>query len=367
MTRLMRRNFDWVLLCLVLLLSGLGILLIASALSGNAVLANWPLRQAAFLATGIPLLFMAAALDYRLLTSIASSLYLLLLVALLLILVFGTSAGGAQRWFFVGDFLLQPSELVKLGMILVLARYLSSQEEAQAESIFTPIAALFIMAPAVALIYLQPSFSTALSLLVIGAIMLAISGLRWRYALVLLTGAVAAAVPIWQFLLKDYMKSRVLGFLNPAHVPAAEHYNIEQAVISIGSGGWLGRGLFRGSQNQLHFLRVRHTDFIFSVTAEELGFVGAVVLIVLFALLLLRLLHIAGIARDSFGRLIVVGVTAMILFQFVVNIGMNLNLLPATGVPLPFISYGGSSLWTMLIGIGLAESVALRRRKIEFA
>ena len=366
MKRLLRRDFDWVLLGLALLLSGLGILLIASALSGNAILAGWPLRQALFLATGIPLLFLAAALDYRLLTSIATPIYLFLLVALLLILVFGTSAGGAQRWFFVGDFLLQPSELMKLGVILVLARYLSSREE-QAESIFTPIAALFIMAPAVALIYLQPSFSTALSLLVIGAVMLAISGLSWRSALLLLTAAVAAAVPIWQFLLKGYMKTRVLAFLNPAHVPAAEHYNIEQAVISIGSGGWLGRGLFRGSQNQLHFLRVRHTDFIFSVTAEELGFVGAVVLIVIFALLLLRLLYIAGIARDSFGRLIVVGVTAMILFQFVINIGMNLNLLPATGVPLPFISYGGSSLWTMLIGIGLAESVALRRRKIDFA
>jgi rod shape determining protein RodA len=366
MTHFLRRDFDLVLLALVLALSGFGVLLVASALSGNAVLASWPLRQAAFLAGGLVLLFLSAALDYRLLTSIAYPLYLLLLVALLLILVFGTSAGGAQRWFFVGDFLLQPSELVKLGVILALARYLSSRE-GQSESLFTPIGALCILAPAVALIYLQPNFSTALSLVAIGAIMVAVSGLGWRSAIVLLAAAAAAAVPIWRFLLQDYMKSRVMAFLNPAQVPAAERYNIEQAVISIGSGGWLGRGLFRGSQNQLHFLRVRHTDFIFSVTAEELGFVGAVVLIVLFTLLLLRLLHIAGIARDSFGRLIVVGVSAMILFQVTVNIGMNLNLLPATGVPLPFVSYGGSSLWTMLIGIGLAESVALRRRKIDFA
>ena len=162
------------------------------------------------------------------------------------------------------------------------------------------------------------------------------------------------------------MRNRVMMFLNPTAATAADRYNVEQAMISIGSGGWLGRGLFRGSQSQLHFLRIRHTDFIFSVTAEELGFIGAVLLIVLMALLLLRLLRVASIARDTYGRLIVVGVTAMIMFQMVVNIGMNLSLMPVTGLPLPFISYGGSALWTMLIGIGLAESVAMRYRKIEF-
>jgi rod shape determining protein RodA len=178
--------------------------------------------------------------------------------------------------------------------------------------------------------------------------------------------AVAAAIPVWQTLLQGYMKDRIMGFLNPSMVTTADRYNIEQAMISIGSGGWLGRGLFRGSQNQLHFLRVRHTDFIFSVTAEELGFIGAVGLIVLFGLLLWRLTYVASIARDTFGRLIVIGVASMILFQFLVNIGMNLNLLPATGVPLPFVSYGGSSLWSTLIGIGLAESVAMRHRKFGF-
>ena len=162
------------------------------------------------------------------------------------------------------------------------------------------------------------------------------------------------------------MRNRVMMFLNPTTASVADRYNVEQAMISIGSGGWLGRGLFRGSQSQLHFLRIRHTDFIFSVTAEELGFIGAVLLILLLAFLLLRLLRVASIARDTYGRLIVVGVMAMILFQMVVNIGMNLSLMPVTGLPLPFVSYGGSALWTMLIGIGLAESVAMRYRKIEF-
>jgi rod shape determining protein RodA len=299
------------------------------------------------------------------LTSIAYTLYLVLLVVLVIISVAGTIAGGAQRWLTIGDFLFQPSELVKIGMILALAYYLSSHEE-RAESVLTPLVAIAIMAPAVALIYLQPNLSTALALLVIGGVMLVVGGLRWRHAMVLAVVGVASALFAWRYLLQDYMKDRVLMFLDPAKVPAADRYNIDQAVISIGSGGWLGRGLFSGSQSQLHFLRVRHTDFIFSVTAEELGFVGSVVLIVLFTLLLWRLVHIASIARDSFGRLIVTGVTTMILLQFVVNIGMNLNLVPVSGMPLPFISYGGSSLLTMMIGIGLAESVAMRHRKIEF-
>ncbi len=162
------------------------------------------------------------------------------------------------------------------------------------------------------------------------------------------------------------MKDRVLMFLNPSLASAADRYNVDQAMIGIGSGSWLGRGLFRGSQSQLHFLRVRHTDFIFSVTAEELGFIGAVLLIVLFALLLFRLMRIANLARDTFGMLIVTGVTTMILFQVIINIGMNLSLMPVTGIPLPFVSYGGSSLWTTLIGIGLAESVMLRHKKIGF-
>jgi rod shape determining protein RodA len=359
------RRFDWYLLALAVALGGFGVLMVASALSGNEVLALWPYRQAGFLVVGLAVLFVTAALDYRLLTSVAYPFYLVLLGMLVAISIIGTVAGGAQRWLTIGEFLFQPSELVKLGVILALAHYLSSRQE-QADSIFTPVLALLLIAPAVVLIYLQPNLSTALALLVIGIVMLVVGGLRWWHALVLLIIGGATAVFSWRYLFQEYMKDRVLMFLDPAKVPAADRYNIDQAVISIGSGGWLGRGLFSGSQSQLHFLRVRHTDFIFSVTAEELGFVGAVVLIVLFALLLWRLIHVAGIARDAFGRLIVTGVATMILMQFTVNVGMNLNLVPVSGMPLPFISYGGSSLLTMLIGIGLAESVAMRHRKIEF-
>ncbi len=365
MRRVFWRRFDWVLLILVLFLSAFGVLMIASALAGNAVLATWPLRQAGFLVVGLALLFLVAAVDYRLLTSIIYPLYVFLLIALVVIALIGTTAGGAQRWLAMGEFLLQPSELMKIGLILALAHYLASHEEGM-EHVFTPVAAVLILVPAVVLVYLQPNLGTALLLLGIGGMMLIAAGLRWRHLAALSGATLAAAVPVWQFLLQDYMKDRVLLFLDPSKAPAADRYNVEQAMISIGSGGWLGRGLFRGSQSQLHFLRIRHTDFIFSVTAEEMGFVGAVLLILLFGLLLLRLLRVAALARDSFGRLIVVGVTTMIFLQFIVNIGMNLSLMPVTGIPLPFISYGGSSLWSMLIGIGLAESVVMRYKKIEF-
>lgn len=365
MRAILNRRFDWYLLTLVLALSVFGVVMIASALAGNTVYAAWPWRQAGFLGVGLALMLLAAAIDYRLLTSLAYPLYLFFLIALGIIAVIGTVAGGAQRWFTIGEYFLQPSELTKIALILALAHFLSTREE-KMESLLTPAGALALLAPAVGLIFLQPNLGTALSLVVIGAAMLVVGGLRWRHALFFGAAAAGAAVPAWQFLLKDYMKQRILTFLDPNLATAAERYNVDQAIIGIGSGGWLGRGLFRGSQSQLHFLRVRHTDFIFSVTAEELGFVGAAVLILLFALLLLRLVYIAQHARDTFGMLIVTGVTAMILFQVLVNIGMNLNIMPVTGIPLPFISYGGSSLWTMLIGIGLAESVALRHKKIGF-
>lgn len=365
MRLLFSRRFDWYLLTLVLLLSMFGVIMIASALSGNEVLASWPWRQAGFLGLGLVLLFITAAVDYRLLATVAYPLYLLLLAFLVVIAVIGTVAGGAQRWLTLGEFLLQPSELTKIAVIIALAHYLSTRKE-RMESILTPIGALLLLVPAVVLIYLQPSLGTALSVLVIGSAMLVVSGLRVRHALLFGGAGLAAAIPAWRFLLEDYMKNRVLMFLNPSQAAAADRYNVEQAIIGIGSGGWWGRGLFRGSQNQLHFLRVRHTDFIFSVTAEELGFVGAVLLIALFALLLFRLVHIASVARDTFGMLIVTGVTAMILFQLLVNIGMNLSIMPVTGIPLPFISYGGSALWTMLIGVGLCESVMLRHKKIGF-
>ncbi len=369
MRRIFWRRFDWTLLGLALLLSGFGVLMVSSAVSGNQILADYPVRQAAFLAAGLMLLFIAAALDYRLLTSLTVPFYLFLLALLGVTAVLGTTSGGAQRWLTFGELFLQPSELIKIAVILLISQYLANREETMGR-LATPFGALLILLPAVGLIYLQPNLGTALALLVIGAMLLLTGGLRWYHILIFAALAALVAVPAWQYLLKDYMKARILTFINPSH-PALQGqpmdtFNIDQAMISIGSGGWLGRGLFRGSQNTLHFLRVRHTDFIFSVVAEEMGFVGALILLILMAALLWRLVRIASLARDTYGRLIVIGVITMILWQLAVNVGMNLNMMPVSGMPLPLISYGGSSLWSTLIGIGLAESVAMRYKKIEF-
>jgi rod shape determining protein RodA len=310
-------------------------------------------------------MFVAAAVDYRLLTSLAYPIYLFFLAALVVIKVIGTVAGGAQRWLTIGEYFLQPSELTKIALILALAQFLSSREE-KMESIFTPILAFGMLVPAVALIFWQPNLGTALVVVAIGTIMIMVAGLRWRHAAFFAALGAGAAVVAWRFLLKDYMKDRVLMLFNPTAAKPEDMYNVNQAMIGIGSGGWLGRGLFRGSQSQLHFLRVRHTDFIFTVTAEEMGFIGAAALIILLTLLMLRMVYVASKARDTFGMLIVTGVTAMVFFQVLVNIGMNLSIMPVTGIPLPLISYGGSSLWSMLIAIGLVESVAIRHKKIGF-
>ncbi len=359
------RRFDFTLLGLVLALGAFGVIMVASALAGNKLYALWPYRQAGFLLLGLLLLFGAAALDYRLLESLAYPIYGFFLAFVAVIAVIGTVAGGAQRWLKLGEFLLQPSEFAKIALILALAHFLASREE-KLGSFWTPIGALALILPAVVLIYLQPNLGTAVTVLAIGVIMLIVGGLRVGHALLLGAASVAGAIFAWRYVLQDYMKDRVFMVVDPSRVDPDQLYNIKQALIGIGSGGWLGRGLFRGSQSQLQFLRVRHSDFIFSVTAEELGFVGAVILIVLFALLLFRLVRIASLSRDTFGMLIAVGVAAMILFQLVINIGMNLNIMPVTGIPLPLVSYGGSSLWSTLLGIGLAESVMIRHKKIGF-
>jgi rod shape determining protein RodA len=194
--------------------------------------------------------------------------------------------------------------------------------------------------------------------------MIWLAGIRTRYLLLLIAGGIGALPLLW-LNMEDYMRERLLLFVNPAGDPDS-YFNVHQALVSIGSGGWTGKGLTHGTQSQLHFLRVRHTDFIFAVTAEELGFLGALAMIALLFFLLWRILRIAERSRDTFGRLLAAGVAGLIVFQAVVNVGMNLGLMPVTGIPLPFVSYGGSSFLTLVLGLGLVESVAIRHKKLEF-
>jgi len=357
------RDFDYPLLILTLLLMGLGVMMIGSAAQGSLALQGLALRQAIYAAVGLLLMVTLGALDYRVLSHLQNLIYGLVILLLLLVFAVGQITHGAQRWIDLGPFPFQPSELSKVLMILVLASYLAHYEESLHRLRYVLLSLIYVVPPTL-LIYLQPDLGTALVVGVIWLVMIFVAGMRVRHLLLLsLMGLVAAPFMWWR--LQGYMRTRLLLFLNPGFDPA-KRYNVDQALISIGSGGWLGKGLTSGSQSQLHFLRVRHTDFIFSVIGEELGFVGAILVILLLVLLLLRLLRIAERARDTFGRLIVCGVATVIAFQSLVNMGMNVGLLPVTGIPLPFVSYGGSSLLSILIAEGLAQSVALHRRKIDF-
>jgi rod shape determining protein RodA len=321
------------------------------------------LPQPILIATGVPALFVLDSLSIRALDALHNPFYMVVLGMLAVLFALGQVRGGAQRWLDFGVVTAQPSELAKVLMVLILARFFADHED-EMESPRPALASLVVTAIPMGLIYLQPDLGTAL---IVGAswlVMVWVAGLRLRH-LALLAATSAAGAPLVWANLETYMRDRLLLFLNPAGNPQAR-YNLDQALISIGSGGWVGKGLNQGSQSQLHFLRVRHTDYVFSVLAEELGLVGTVLLLALMLFLLWRLLAIAGRAKDTFGRLVAVGIATIILFQSVVNISMNLGLMPVTGLPLPFMSYGGSSLLPLMAGLGLVQSVAMRYKKLEF-
>jgi rod shape determining protein RodA len=365
------RNFDFLLLAATVVLMVAGVALIYSATisaeSTDPLRERSFFRQLTFGASGLLILFLAAVLDYRLLGMGHWLMYALAIGALGWVALMGQSEFGAQSWLNLGGG-IQPSELSKILLILFLAKFLADHEEEKHRLRWLLLSAL-LMVPPIVLIYRQPDLGTALVLAAIWLGMTFVAGVRWQH-LAVLAGALAGAVPAIWFTLQDYMQQRILIFaerlLHPSGATSVMDYNTRQALTSIGSGGLLGKGFLHGTQSQLYFLRVRHTDYVFSVLSEELGFVGAFGMLLLFAFLLWRILHIAQIARDSFGQFIACGVATMILFQSIVNMGVNLGLLPVTGLTLPLVSYGGSSLWTTLLGIGLVESVAMRHKVLEF-
>jgi rod shape determining protein RodA len=310
---------------------------------------------------GLAVAYLLDCLTLRYTDMLRNPIYVLTLFLLGAILVIGQAAGGSQRWLGAGK--VQPSEMAKILLIVVLAHFLAKNEERMGH-IGTVLVSLASIAAPMLLIYLQPDLGTALSLVAIWAAMIWMAKIRFRHLIVLI-GVAVAVLPLAWFGLEDYMRQRLLLFINPASDPDS-YFNVHQALVSIGSGGWAGKGLTHGTQSQLHFLRVRHTDFIFAVTAEEVGFLGALAMMVLLFFVLWRILRIAERSRDVFGRLLATGVGALIFFQAVINIGMNLGLTPVTGIPLPFVSYGGSSFITLMVGIGLAQSVAMRHKKLEF-
>jgi rod shape determining protein RodA len=285
---------------------------------------------------------------------------LLMLVAVL-VLGHGSNDYGAQRWIEVAGVALQPSEVVKLTLIVVLARVLANPAMRPHPLWWS---AGLTMLP-ILLIYLQPDLGTALSLAAIWFGMVVLAGTPRRYVAAIVGLGVVAAPIVW-FGLKDYMRERVTIYLDPQSDPLGQGYNILQAQISIGSGGMFGKGLFEGSQTQLRYLRVSHSDFIFSVLGEELGFIGAVLLFAILLVLLFRVLRAFDAAEDQFSALLCGGVACMVAFQALANLGANVGLTPVVGIPLPFVSYGGSALVSHLAALGLVQATLLRRRRYRF-
>jgi len=361
------RHFDGYLLVVTLALLCYGVLMVYSATfqpDAPGVVNSFVSRQMIFAAIGLAGFFIAVTIDYRILANLANVVYALVLALLVATLVLGRVTHGAQRWIDLGLFPLQPSELAKLALIIMLARYFADHEDDMRQFRYVLLSLCLAGIPAV-LTFLQPDLGSAGIMGFVWIGMAVMAGVRLLHWLIL--GLLAGAMsPVFWMSMHDYMKTRLEIFRDPYSDPLGAGYNVIQALTAVGSGGWIGRGFTSGTQSQLHFLRVQYADFIFSVLGEELGFVGAIVLLLLFAFLLLRCLRVAGLSSDAFGRLLAIGVFTWLIFQVFINIGMNIGLVPVTGVPLPFISYGGSSLVILITSLGILESVVMRHKKIEF-
>jgi rod shape determining protein RodA len=313
---------------------------------------------------GLVVFFVAASIDYHWLETFTFPIYLSVLGLLVLTTLIGTSLFGAQMSISVAGLDFQFSEVSKVLMVVVLASFLSGRRE-RIGKLSTIVGAALLMAVPAYLVYRQPDLGTALVFVAILGGMLFMSGASVGW-LAILAGACVALAPVAIGALEGYQRQRLFCFLDPQADPQGACYQLIQALNAVGSGGWLGEGLTAGRQNQLGYLPVQSTDFIFTVVAEELGFVGGIILIGLFALLVTRMLTIGWQARDSLGRMVAVGLATMILFQVAVNIGMVTGIMPVTGIPLPFITYGGSSMVSLLFGLGILESVRIHTRKPTF-
>lgn len=370
------REYNWPLLVCVLVLLVIGVLAVYSATLSALAANGAPLstlfpRQLVYIGVGLAAMMLVTALDYSLLSSLARPIYLGAAALLAAVLVIGRISEGAQSWIAVGQRTFQPSELAKLGLILALAAYWQ-QFESRRDSWPVQSGALAIAGIPLVLVLLQPDLGTAIVIATIWLAMAWGAGMRASQLLLLALLAAPAFYLVWgsDSVLDEYQKRRLLTFYylltDPSQVDFNDGYNVIQALSAIGQGGWFGAGLTRGIFSQGNYVPVQHTDFIFAVIGEEMGFVGGVVLITFEALLLWQILTVAAVARDTFGRLIALGVFGMLFAHVLINVGMNLSLVPVTGLPLPLISSGGTFMITVLTAVGLLQSVSLRRRKLVF-
>jgi len=350
------RSLDWLLIASLLCLAVLGLITLYAAVHQGGI-GLWQ-RQVVFWAVGLSLFAVLCFIPLRVLGLASWPVYALALLLLLLIPFVGEVQMGARRWLNLGLIHLQPSEMMKWALMFVLASWFASREANQFSQLM--VAVLLAVAPA-ALIIIQPDLGTTLVLLFAATAMVIAAGLPWRWFGLAVAAGLAAAPVLWHFM-HDYQKQRVLTFLDPQSDPLGAGYHVIQSTIAIGSGGLLGKGFLQGTQARLHFLPEQHTDFIFSVLAEEGGFIAVALLLFLYAVLITRIIMISGRAHSRFGSLLCIGVASIFMLYITVNIGMVSGLLPVVGVPLPFISYGGSALVTMLAAMGLVMRVSIESR-----
>jgi len=359
--RLLPRGLDWALLVIPLLLVAGGIATIYSITSteANAPLA---LSQGIYAAIGVFLMIVLAFTDYRTFRAAAPILYGVGLALLLAVLFVGSIQFGARRWIELGPFQLQPSELMKFFTLVVVAWFFARRDEIKARDIVAAL--LFTLIPTL-LVIRQPDFGTAF-LLAAGTLPIFLLSRIRREQWLAIVLLVLISIPALFLALKPYQRERLESFLDPSRDPFGAGYNVLQSKIAIGSGGLTGRGLGQGSQSTLQFVPVAHTDFIFAGIAEATGFLGSTALLVLFAVLVWRVLRLAAMTEDRFGKLLAAGCASLWLFSVFINVGMNLGVAPVTGIPLPFVSFGGSSLLTNFAVAGVLQSIHLRKKKISF-
>jgi rod shape determining protein RodA len=355
-----------VLVASVLCLAGIGMLMVYSSTRQKQIAAgldprNFLKRQAIFVALGVVVMLLTLLVDYRALRDIAPVLWVGTVFVLLVVLTpLGSSTRGSQAWFQVGPFNLQPSELAKVLVVIVVSAYLSVHRgELDAPQIATAIG---LTAAPMALIYLQPDLGTDMVFVAVLMGLLLVAGAKPRHIAALTALGVIGVVAVFQLgILKTYQLDRLSAFLDPAGDTQRSAYTLRQSQIAIAAGGVTGKGVFRGTQTNLSFVPEQHTDFIFTAVGEELGFIGASTLLALFGLVLWRTWRAASLAKDEFGTLLCVGVLAMLLFQIFENVGMTMGITPITGIPLPFVSYGGSALLSCFAGVGLVLNVHMHR------
>jgi rod shape determining protein RodA len=354
------RDFDWVLLAFVLLICALGVLEIYSTTSGTKF-AGAHVRQIYWIMAGLAVMLTISLINYQLLLENSHWLYIASVLSLLAVALFGKKYLGARRWIQLpGGQHFQPSEWVKLVLILMLAKYFSGETDREASLSDVAKAGLIAAVPML-LVLKQPDLGTALTYVPVAIMGLFLGGIQFRHAAIILVIAGVMMPTVWHYGLKPYQKDRLTSFLHPEADSQKTGYQIEQSKIAIGSGGITGKGVGKGTQTQGSFLPEPHTDFIFAAWSEEHGFVGAVALLLLYFMVLMRLIHNAQTAPDSAGGFVVMGVVAVLLFHILVNVGMVVGFMPVTGIPLPLMSYGGSSVLFMFLALGIVMNIRMRR------